>query len=387
MKHPLYTTIGVMVSFTFLFLLLSSANAAYNDVTLTNATKITANGITVDVFGSSAAIESITVNSGNFTVDLLENSEISIQSSDKKKLETNAATQFINEDVCSSTESRLTLAKFTSGSVTVTITPKSDTCGGGSATSSSGGGGGGGGGGSSSSSVSTPAPTVPPAQTPAVTQPQSSTLVTSSFSFTQTLKSGMIHESVRDLQKLLNALGFRIAEEGPGSPGQETNYYGALTIEAVQKFQSARGIVSDGTPATTGYGLVGPKTREALNLAASGQEAGTSASPSTPSPSSASSESSAPVSALFERTLRPGENSADVGRLQELLNSDPDTRVAESGPGSPGEETTYYGALTKEAVEKFQAKYSIVSEGTPQTTGYGLVGPKTQAKLSEVFGE
>lgn len=37
-------------------------------------------------------------------------------------------------------------------------------------------------------------------------------------------------------------------------------------------------------------------------------------------------------------------------------------------------------------MQRFQKKYNIVSSGTPETTGYGLVGPKTRAKLNEVFG-
>ncbi|MCH8049912.1 peptidoglycan-binding protein [Patescibacteria group bacterium] len=66
------------------------------------------------------------------------------------------------------------------------------------------------------------------------------------------------------------------------------------------------------------------------------------------------------------------------------MNSDPDTQVAESGAGSPGLETNYFGSLTERAVQKFQAKYGIVSSGTPGTTGYGRFGPKTHSKLAEI---
>jgi len=59
-----------------------------------------------------------------------------------------------------------------------------------------------------------------------------------------------------------------------------------------------------------------------------------------------------------------------------------DTKVAESGVGSPGNETEYFGTLTKKAVQKFQKKYGIAKEGD---SGYGYVGPKTRAKLQEVF--
>ena len=46
----------------------------------------------------------------------------------------------------------------------------------------------------------------------------------------------------------------------------------------------------------------------------------------------------------------------------------------------------YYGALTQAAVQRFQRKYGIVVSGTPRTTGFGLLGPKTRARLLEVLG-
>lgn len=49
-----------------------------------------------------------------------------------------------------------------------------------------------------------------------------------------------------------------------------TGYFGALTQAAVQRFQCAEEIVCSGTPATTGYGRVGPKTLMQLNLRAGG---------------------------------------------------------------------------------------------------------------------
>ncbi len=46
-----------------------------------------------------------------------------------------------------------------------------------------------------------------------------------------------------------------------------SGYYGALTESAVQRWQSKHGIISYGDPASTGYGVVGPKTREAMKNA------------------------------------------------------------------------------------------------------------------------
>jgi peptidoglycan hydrolase-like protein with peptidoglycan-binding domain len=67
------------------------------------------------------------------------------------------------------------------------------------------------------------------------------------------------------LQKILNNNGFVISSTGPGSPGNETTYFGSLTLEAVKKFQCAKGIVCSGDSSTTGYGRVGPMTRSQLN--------------------------------------------------------------------------------------------------------------------------
>lgn len=52
--------------------------------------------------------------------------------------------------------------------------------------------------------------------------------------------------------------------------GLVTGYFGQLTKAAVQRFQTAEGIISQGTPATTGYGRVGPLTRTAINAKIAG---------------------------------------------------------------------------------------------------------------------
>ena len=61
--------------------------------------------------------------------------------------------------------------------------------------------------------------------------------------------------------------------------GASYGYFGPATERAVQSWQSRNGIVSGGTPDTTGYGYVGPKTRAAMAAGCTGGNGRLSASP------------------------------------------------------------------------------------------------------------
>lgn len=73
-------------------------------------------------------------------------------------------------------------------------------------------------------------------------------------------------DDVRELQRFLNAQGFMVAEQGPGSPGQETIYYGGSTANAVRRFQEryAEEILSP-LGLTRGTGLFFDLTRRKVN--------------------------------------------------------------------------------------------------------------------------
>lgn len=86
---------------------------------------------------------------------------------------------------------------------------------------------------------------------------------------TKKLVSGVSDEEVLELQKLLNRLGYELSATGPGSPGEETDFFGAKTRGALQEFQCDKDIICTGEAYSTGYGLVDERTRSALNEAAS----------------------------------------------------------------------------------------------------------------------
>ncbi|MDP2641143.1 MAG: peptidoglycan-binding domain-containing protein [Candidatus Yanofskybacteria bacterium] len=91
--------------------------------------------------------------------------------------------------------------------------------------------------------------------------------IPSDFTFMRNLQLGAIGEDVRYLQMLLNAnAGTRVADTGPGAPGNETATFGPLTRSALIRFQElhAQEILAPWN-LSQGTGIVGPTTREKLN--------------------------------------------------------------------------------------------------------------------------
>lgn len=275
------------------------AFAAYNDVTLTTSAVLSVNGIELDVSGTSAEIESITVNATNFSVTLLSGSSFQVTAPGLERLNADTATGQTTY-TCSNSQSLMKYAP--SATMTVTITPSATLC---SSTSS---------GGTTSSTVSsgnssgtvsatpavaaTPATPTVTAATPAtpatpaipasglsVSQIQSILDVLASFdvdaatmasvrlalegtttgsvtsaavrAFKTDLQLGSLGSEVKALQEFLNSHGYPVAASGAGSPGNETTKFGGLTKAALIKYQKAKSI----TPAV---GYFGPLTRAAV---------------------------------------------------------------------------------------------------------------------------
>lgn len=88
------------------------------------------------------------------------------------------------------------------------------------------------------------------------------------------------------------------------------------------------------------------------------------------------------VNGMISRNLKLGDRGEDVRELQQLLNRDGETLVANIGPGSRGHETAYFGKFTEEAVRKFQKKHAtdvLYPLGLSSPTGF--VGFQTRLNL------
>lgn len=80
----------------------------------------------------------------------------------------------------------------------------------------------------------------------------------------------------------------------------------------------------------------------------------------------------------FTRDLTVGSTGADVKALQQWLNGQ-GYRIAASGAGSMGNESEYFGSLTKAALAKWQAAMSI-------SPAVGYFGPITRARVASTAG-
>jgi peptidoglycan hydrolase-like protein with peptidoglycan-binding domain len=88
-----------------------------------------------------------------------------------------------------------------------------------------------------------------------------------------------------------------------------------------------------------------------------------------------SSTASSTNCAAPARALMRGMRSDDVKTLQERLVND--------GYLSQDNATGFFGSSTEQAVKQWQADSGIVASGTPETTGWGMVGRKSLQELDK----
>jgi ELWxxDGT repeat protein len=160
--------------------------------------------------------------------------------------------------------------------------------------------------------------------------------------FTRNLKIGMTGEDVKALQQFLNSKGFTVSPSGPGSKGNETQMFGALTKNALAKFQAANNI----TPAA---GYFGPITRALVIDMISGENQNTT-----------------DQDHLKVRDLKTGMSGDDVKALQNILIS--------LGYNIPAGATGFFGKQTQTALSSYQTSSGI----NPSS---GVFGEKTRSKM------
>ncbi|WP_409304813.1 peptidoglycan-binding protein [Peribacillus sp. SCS-155] len=163
----------------------------------------------------------------------------------------------------------------------------------------------------------------------------SSPLVSDAALGDQTLKSGMVHNDVKQLQEVLKKKGYF-------KNSRTTTYFGTITKSAVINFQKKSGLSADG--------IAGKNTYRALGI--------TKGTPATTS------------SSFGKRTLKTGMTNSDVKQLQEILKK--------KGFFKNSNTTNYFGPITRSAVIKFQKSKGLIADG--------IVGPKTYKALGSSTG-
>jgi len=176
---------------------------------------------------------------------------------------------------------------------------------------------------------------------------------------TQTLDFGDSNGEVTELQTYLST------NSAYYPSGLVTGYFGQLTKAGVERFQTSQGIVTSGTPATTGYGRVGPITLTRINaLMSSSGNAGSNISWDTSPVLSNPTVTVGSTSATFYWTT----NEATVGHV--YWSTGPLTMNEATGP----RQTPYVSGTLAVDSGNLQTIHSVtVSNLQPNTTYYYLV--------------
>lgn len=135
------------------------------------------------------------------------------------------------------------------------------------------------------------------------------------FTFSTGLSIGSTHTEVKILQHFLNIQGFPVSVSGLGSLWNETDYFGIKTSEALKKYQCRYNVICSGSPATTGWGILGPKTIARINGYLVGYNVKLSLDSVAPSPSSPT----APVLSASDRETLIKQLQDQIKELQAKL--------------------------------------------------------------------
>jgi peptidoglycan hydrolase-like protein with peptidoglycan-binding domain len=189
---------------------------------------------------------------------------------------------------------------------------------------------------------------------------------TTSVNSSALLKEGDSGAKVVQLQTFLIAKNAGPAAGRLAAAGA-TGYFGAITVAALREYQA---FVS--TPVT---GYVDAATNSLVFTSATEGESDEATEDIENGPTTPTTPSTSPaVQYSFTRDLERDMEGADVRALQVFLNTH-SFLVAQSGVGSPGNETTFFGPATQAALIRFQKALSI-------TPAAGYFGPKTRAAVN-----
>lgn len=184
------------------------------------------------------------------------------------------------------------------------------------------------------------------------------------------IDSDLALDSVEPAVTLLQQL---LVAEGVYPEARITGYFGLLTQKAVIRFQekyAAEILAPLGLKA--GTGRVGLATRAKMNVILTNGLPPSSAVPLR-------------VGGTLDRNLTVGSRGEDVRTLQRFLNSY-GVSITSDGPGSPGDETDYFGALTQTAVIRFQESHADeILYPANLSSGTGFVGPATRTLINRVL--
>lgn len=168
-----------------------------------------------------------------------------------------------------------------------------------------------------------------------------------------------------------------------GAPSQVGSY--SMTIVAQNSCGGASTVITlPVNNATNALGQICPQGTvgtypNCTVPAATSTPASTSAPAATTPPQQSVVSVSAQMCAQIQSTLRQGSRGSDVVLLQQFL--------IQKGLLPADSATGYFGVLTRAAVQQFQASVGLVSSGTEDTTGFGLVGARTRAALAAGCGQ
>lgn len=173
------------------------------------------------------------------------------------------------------------------------------------------------------------------------------------YNFTMTHQMGDKGGEVMWIQKFLNSHGAQVAASGAGSPGNETDYFGALTKAAVAKWQAANGV----SPAA---GYWGPVTRAKVASVC----ASTPSTPTTPTTPSGEVLNGSAGSITVTETSVDVEDEVFTGETEKVLGFDVEASGADVRVTNVRVKFTHAGtSASSDRLSDYASEVSIWADG------------------------